>query len=118
MAEPAGTLCIVLHAHLPYVLHHGAAPHGEAWLYEAMAETYLPLLDVIGEIALNKADPALTIGLTPVLLEQMASQHAKEGFVRYLNERRERARADGAEFNRAGNAEMAKLARRWEAFYE
>ena len=62
MNEPLGCLCIVLHGHLPYVLHHGTYPHGEAWLYEAAAETYLPLLDMIGEAALNKARPALTVG--------------------------------------------------------
>ncbi|HTW94485.1 MAG TPA: 1,4-alpha-glucan branching protein domain-containing protein [Tepidisphaeraceae bacterium] len=118
MAQPIGSLCIVLHAHLPYVLHHGTTPHGEAWLYEAMAETYLPLLDVIGEIALNKVQPALTIGLTPILLEQLASRAAQEGFVRYLNDRIERARLDAEEFTRAGDEEMARQARRWEAFYE
>src|SRR3954462_6245675 len=85
MAEPIGTLCLVLHGHLPYVLHHGTYPHGEAWLYEAAAETYLPILDMIGEVALNNARPALTIGLTPVLLEQLAHPRFKSGFVDYLN---------------------------------
>src|SRR5277367_4712955 len=59
MVESLGRLCIVLHGHLPYVLHHGAYPHGEAWLYEAAAETYLPILDMIGECALLKARPAI-----------------------------------------------------------
>ncbi|MEM9753736.1 MAG: hypothetical protein AAF916_10170, partial [Planctomycetota bacterium] len=30
-----GSFCLVLHGHLPYVLHHGTWPHGEDWLYEA-----------------------------------------------------------------------------------
>ena len=64
MSETLGCLCIVLHGHLPYVLNHGSYPHGEAWLYEAAAETYLPILDMIGGVALNKGRPALTIGLT------------------------------------------------------
>ena len=87
MSESLGSLCIVLHGHLPYVLHHGSYPHGEAWLYEAAAETYLPLLDMIGECALLKARPALTIGLTPILLEQLAHDRFKVGFVEYLTER-------------------------------
>src|SRR5678815_441637 len=98
MSDTLGSLCIVLHGHLPYVLHHGSYPHGEAWLYEAAAETYLPLLDIIGEAALNKARPALTIGLTPVLLEQLAHPRFKKGFITYLNERRERANSDRKEF--------------------
>src|SRR5262250_1924540 len=94
MSESLGALCIVLHGHLPYVLHHGTYPHGEAWLYEAAAETYLPILDMVGEAALLRARPALTIGLTPVLLEQLAHERFKTGFVAYLTERRDRATAD------------------------
>src|SRR6187551_3617875 len=92
--DALGSLCIVLHGHLPYVLHHGSYPHGEAWLYEAAAETYLPLLDMIGECALHKARPALTMGLTPVLLEQLTHERFKTGFVQYLNERMEKAASD------------------------
>ncbi len=113
-----GTLCIVLHGHLPYVLHHGEYPHGEAWLYEAAAETYLPLLDMVGEVALHKGRPALTIGLTPVLLEQLAHERFKTGFIAYLNERRERAASDRKEFERQNNLHSAYLAQRWEQWYE
>ena len=117
MGEPFGKLCIVLHAHLPYVLHHGNTPHGEAWLYEAAAETYLPLLDLIGEVALHKCRPALTIGLTPVLLEQLSHRRFKEEFLRYLNERHERAGRDRAEFERSGERHFAYLAQRWEKWH-
>ena len=113
-----GALCIVLHGHLPYVLHHGSYPHGEAWLYEAAAETYLPLLDVIGGVALHKARPALTIGLTPVLLEQLAHDRFKAGFVAYLNERAERAAGDRREFESKNQPDFAAQAARWQAWYE
>lgn len=112
-AAPLGSLCIVLHGHLPYVLHHGLRPHGEAWLYEAVAEVYLPLADMIGEVALHKVRPGLTIGLTPVLLEQLAHPTFKAGFVAYLNERIERAAADGAAFEAAGESHFAFLAERY-----
>ena len=118
MAEPAGNLCIVLHGHLPYVLHHGDYPHGEAWLFEAAAETYLPLLDMIGEVALMQRRPALTIGLTPVLLEQLAHPRFKEGFVAYLHERIERARRDETEFEEKDQKHFAFLARQWIAWHE
>ena len=117
MSEPLGHLCIVLHGHLPYVLHHGSYPHGEAWLYEAAAETYLPLLDMIGEAALNKARPALTVGLTPVLLEQLAHDRFKRGFVTYLNERRERAISDRKEFEGKNEMHFAYLAKQWEEWF-
>src|SRR5688500_15851830 len=114
MSEALGSLCIVLHGHLPYVLHHGSYPHGEAWLYEAAAETYLPILDMIGEVALHRARPGLTIGLTPVLLEQLAHERFKTGFVRYLNERIERAAGDRREFEKTSKPHFAYLAERWQ----
>lgn len=118
MADSVGNLCIVLHGHLPYVLHHGSYPHGEAWLFEAAAETYLPLLDIIGEIALMQRRPALTIGLTPVLLEQLAHARFKERFVVYLRERMERAQRDGKEFAAKGDKHSAYLADRWVEWHE
>jgi 1,4-alpha-glucan branching enzyme len=117
MADTLGTLCIVLHGHLPYVLHHGSYPHGEAWLYEGAAETYLPLLDMIGECALLKARPALTIGLTPVLLEQLAHDRFKRGFADYLSERIERSIADRREFEKTNQPHMAYLAQQWEKWH-
>jgi 1,4-alpha-glucan branching enzyme len=117
MSEHLGCLCVVLHGHLPWVLHHGTWPHGEAWLYEAAAETYLPLLDVIDELARHKARPALTVGLTPVLLEQLGHDRFKSGFVDYINERAARAAHDRKEFERHGDTHAAWLAERWEKWY-
>ncbi len=79
-----GSFCLVLHGHMPYVLHHGIWPHGEDWLYEAAAETYLPLLSVIEECSNLNGSPRLTVGMTPVLLEQLANPYFKQGFVNYL----------------------------------
>jgi 1,4-alpha-glucan branching enzyme len=117
MSDHLGCLCIVLHGHLPYVLHHGTYPHGEAWLYEAAAETYLPILDMIGEVALHKARPALTMGLTPVLLEQLGHERFKTGFVDYLNERIGRAEQDRKEFSGRNEGHFAWLAERWQKWY-
>jgi len=47
---PAGFLALTLHAHLPYVVNHGTWPHGIEWLHEVAAETYLPLLRVLGNL--------------------------------------------------------------------
>jgi 1,4-alpha-glucan branching enzyme len=118
MSDPLGSLCIVLHGHLPHVLHHGSYPHGEAWLFEAAAETYLPLLDMIGECALLKARPAVTIGLTPVLLEQLCHERFKSGFVAYLTERAQRAESDRREFEKSGAPHFAYLAGQWAKWYQ
>ena len=117
MSDSLGTFCLVLHGHLPYVMHHGSSPHGTAWLYEAIAETYLPLLDLIGEIAINGVKPAITLGMTPVLLEQLASEDLKSGFVRYAQLRIEQAEKDQREFSRRGDKTLADLAVFWMDFY-
>ena len=117
MSDPLGSLCIVLHGHLPYVLHHGSHPHGEAWLYEAAAETYLPMLEMLDDLATHRAKPGLTVGLTPVLLEQLVHERFKSGMVAYLGERIERAGRDRAEFEKSGEQHFAFLADRWEKWY-
>ena len=47
MPETAGDLAIVLHSHMPYVEGFGTYPFGEEWLFEAMATSYLPLLEIL-----------------------------------------------------------------------
>jgi 1,4-alpha-glucan branching enzyme len=112
-----GSFCLVLHGHMPYVLHHGLWPHGEDWLYEAAAECYLPLLALIDECRHFNCNPQFAIGLTPVLLEQLAHEDFKSGFEEYLLDRVNQARADKADFKRQGQMHMAYLAERWELFF-
>lgn len=71
MAEP-GSLAIVLHAHLPWV-RHPEHPHflEEDWLYEAISETYLPLLIMMDDLERDGVPFALTMSLTPPLCEML-----------------------------------------------
>ena len=65
MHEPAG-FCLVLHAHLPYVRH---PEHGdfleEDWLFEAISETYLPLLDLAERLLEEGVPYHFTLSVTP-----------------------------------------------------
>ncbi len=61
----AGELAIVLHSHQPYVAGFGTWPFGEEWLWESIATSYLPLLDLL------EAGAPLTLSLTPVLCDQL-----------------------------------------------
>jgi 1,4-alpha-glucan branching enzyme len=115
--KTVGSFCLVLHGHMPYVLHHGVWPHGEDWLYEAAAECYLPLLALIDECKRLDCNPQLAISLTPVLLEQLAHEDFGSGFEKYLTERVQQARADKADFKRQGQAHMAYLADQWKLFF-
>ncbi len=64
-------VALVLHGHLPWVRGHGTHPCGEEWLFQSWAETYLPLLDVLERLADDGGRDLLTLGLTPVMAEQM-----------------------------------------------
>ncbi|MBI5166591.1 MAG: DUF1957 domain-containing protein [candidate division NC10 bacterium] len=117
MAQTVGYFTFVLHAHLPYVLAHGRWPHGMDWLNEAAAETYLPLLNTLNRLVKDGYSPKLTLGLTPVLAEQLRDESFKEEFKAYLTNKIEAAGADEKEFSRTGSTHMASLARMWEGFY-
>lgn len=112
-----GYASIVLHSHLPYVLAHGRWPHGTDWLCEAAAETYLPILKVINELISEGYHPKLTIGLSPVLCEQLADNSFKDEFVSYVTTKIKAARHDIEEFTRYGQQQMLENARSWEKWY-
>jgi len=63
-----GYLALVLHAHLPYVRHpeHSYSLE-ENWLFEAITETYVPLLLMLDGLAEDGIDFRLTISLSPTL---------------------------------------------------
>ena len=75
---------LVLHSHIPYVLAHGSWPHGMDWLYEAAAETYMPLLDVFERLAGEGIAARTNVSFTPVLMEQLKDPGFARGFDEYL----------------------------------
>jgi 1,4-alpha-glucan branching enzyme len=99
------------------VLAHGRSPHGTDWLSEAAAETYLPLLDVCHRLIAEGVSPKITIGLTPVLVEQLRDPSFQDELSGYLRSKRDLAVANQEEFRRDGNYHMAYLARYWEDWY-
>ena len=112
-----GYFSFVLHSHLPYVLSHGRWPHGTDWLCEAAAETYLPLLRAVNELVEEGFSPKLTIGLSPVLCEQLADNSFKEEFVAYVNQKIKAAEHDIEEFTRYDQENMLANARLWQKFF-
>ena len=72
MPERQVDFVLLLHSHLPYVLHHGRWPHGSDWLCEAALETYLPLIETLRQLEAGEVAAPVTLGLTPVLANQLA----------------------------------------------
>jgi 1,4-alpha-glucan branching enzyme len=74
-------LAIVLHTHMPYVEGYGTWPFGEEWLWEAIATSYLPLLDVLDE-----HPGRVTLSLTPVLCDQLEAPGALDRCLAFLRD--------------------------------
>ncbi|MFD1736551.1 1,4-alpha-glucan branching protein domain-containing protein [Bacillus salitolerans] len=72
----------VLHAHLPYIRHKEANRLEERWLYEAITESYIPLL-----WQLEKPDHHhnWTISFSPPLMEMLADTLIQRRYLHYLD---------------------------------
>jgi 1,4-alpha-glucan branching enzyme len=66
-----GAFCLVLHSHLPWLPGHGVWPVGEEWLFQAWAESYVPLVAELDSLAAEGHRDVLTLGVTPVLAAQL-----------------------------------------------
>lgn len=97
-----GALAIVLHTHMPYVEGFGTWPFGEEWLWEAIATSYLPLLDLLDEGA------PLTLSLTPVLCDQLEAEGVGERFAAFAGGvRRETHEEDARGLRESGYEQLA-----------
>jgi 1,4-alpha-glucan branching enzyme len=81
MADPTparaelGELAIVLHSHMPYVEGFGTWPFGEEWLFDAVARSYLPVLEAARD---------LTITVSPVLADQLEAPGVVERLAAFV----------------------------------
>lgn len=82
---PLGTLSFVLHAHLPYVRHpeHESFLE-ERWLFEALTETYIPLLRVFERLVQDDVRFRLTVSLSPTLLAMLDDPLIQQRYLTHL----------------------------------
>jgi 1,4-alpha-glucan branching enzyme len=113
-----GAFTFVLHTHLPYARLAGRWPHGEEWIHEAATETYIPLLSTLHDLYEEGVPFRLTLGITPVLAEQLADADVLDHIEQYLDERIGLAISDMAYFEVEETAddhlrELAEWYRDW-----
>ncbi|MEK7486909.1 MAG: 1,4-alpha-glucan branching protein domain-containing protein [Planctomycetota bacterium] len=81
----SGYLTIVLHAHLPFIRHPEYPDFlEEDWLFEAITETYIPLLQMFHRLEQEQISFALAMTLTPTLCEMLADPLLIERYSRHL----------------------------------
>src|SRR5213594_3709056 len=83
---PQASLAFVLHAHLPFVRHPAHEDFlEERWLAEAITETYIPLLEMLGALARDRVPVRLTLSLSPPLLAMLADHLLRRRYLRHLD---------------------------------
>ena len=82
----AAYFALILHAHLPFV-RHPEHEHflEEEWFFEAITESYIPLLRMMRRLADDSVPFKLTMSLTPTLCAMLQDQLLRERYVRHLD---------------------------------
>lgn len=81
-----GYLSLVLHAHLPYIRHPEYPEFMEEdWYFEAVTETYIPLLNAFEGMEHDGVDFRITMSLTPPLVSMFADPLLQDRCWRYLS---------------------------------
>lgn len=77
-----GYFSIVLHAHMPYVRHDDPKKLEQRWIFEAISETYIPLL---WTIANQNQKNVLTISFSAPLMEMLTDPLIQKRYLQYLD---------------------------------
>src|SRR5512132_769437 len=80
-----GPFALILHAHLPFVRHPEHERFlEEEWLYEAITETYIPLIKSLDALLRDGVDFRLTMSLTPTLLSMMTDDLLQSRYIKHI----------------------------------
>src|SRR2546425_7983212 len=82
----SGYLAIVLHAHLPFV-RHPEHEHflEEDWLFEAITETYIPLLQMMQRLVNDGVPFKLTMSITPTLCAMLQDELLQKRYLEHVD---------------------------------
>ncbi|HEY1769673.1 MAG TPA: 1,4-alpha-glucan branching protein domain-containing protein [Chthoniobacterales bacterium] len=113
---PCGSLALILHAHLPFVRHPEHEDFlEEDWLFEAITETYLPLIRMMRRLHEDAVPFRLTMSLTPTLCAMLRDELLQRRYLRHLERLIGLARQEIGR-NR-DQPQLAGLARFYEDFF-
>ncbi len=85
--QKKGYVSFVLHAHLPFIHHPESDDYlEESWLYEAISETYIPLLKNFKKLVDEKVNFRITMSMTPPLLSMLDNKLLQQKYINYLKQ--------------------------------
>ncbi len=83
--QKKGYVSFVLHAHLPFIHHPESNDYlEESWLYEAISETYIPLLKNFKRLVDENVKFRITMSMTPPLLSMLDNKLLQQKYINYL----------------------------------
>ena len=83
--QKKGYVSFVLHAHLPFIHHPESDDYlEESWLYEAISETYIPLLQSYQKLVDEGVNFRITMSITPTLLSMFDNRLLQQKYIHYL----------------------------------
>jgi 1,4-alpha-glucan branching enzyme len=81
-----GSLALVLHAHLPFVRHpERESFHEENWLFEAISESYVPLLQMMQRLLRRGIRFQITLSVSPTLCAMLSDPLLCDRYLRHLD---------------------------------
>ncbi|MEM5948684.1 1,4-alpha-glucan branching protein domain-containing protein [Spirochaetia bacterium 38H-sp] len=103
-----GYLLLHLHAHLPFVRHPEYDRFlEELWLFEAISETYLPLLRMFARLDKDSVPFSISMTITPTLAAMLRDSLLQERYVKHLELLLELGEREKIRVR--GNSELEKL---------
>ena len=93
----AGALAFVLHGHLPYVRSRHPGSLEEDWFFQALTESYLPLIEMLQRSLQQGSQPRLTMSLSPTLLSLLVDPVLQERYEPWLQQRIELLQRSGSD---------------------
>ncbi len=76
----------MLHGHLPFVRHPEHEDFlEEDWLYEAITETYVPLISAFERLAADNVNFRITMTLSPSLIAMLSDSLLQERYLKHIN---------------------------------
>lgn len=80
-----GYVALVLHTHMPYIRHpEGNDALEERWIFEAMSECYIPLINVYDGLLRDNIKFKITMSITPPTMAMLEDEYLNKRYLEYL----------------------------------
>ncbi len=110
-------IIFLLHAHLPFVREtEKEAPLEERWLFEAISETYLPLMRVFRRLDSDGIPFKINVSLSPVLSAMLSDELLQDRYIQHVNKMLKLAEREL--IRTSTNPQINELAKMYQNLYE